>query len=203
MTPTTARTRAAAALLLAASLTLLAWRLRPTLDPDGFATLDADLAALGCDLGHGAEGEHAGALDPAAAREALARVNAELAAGRPTAELLSQKVHLGLQVDVVQAIDACHVILARDPGNEFALGHLASAYLVQRQFEAALRYAATAVQRRPGPANWNLLATVLLNQDRLDQAESWFRKSLEAQPGQPDASRGIALIAARRGAGSR
>ena len=196
MNPSARRRAWLAALAMVPALGLLAWTLTTPSSTSSFGTLEGDLSATACLHGHG--GADGVELTPSAARDALAKVNAALVEHPRRAALLSQKVHLGLQVDVAQAIDACRAILDRDPGNAFALGHLASAYLVQRQYDAALRYAAQLEQRHPGPDAWNLLATVFLNLSRLDQAQEYYEKTLREKPGHPAATHGVDRVARLR-----
>ena len=160
-----------------------------------FRRVEQDLAALTCTE---ADHERTGLLDPAQALAELDRVNAWLADSPGNPALLSQKIHLGMVVDVPQAIDACREILRRDSGNSFALGHLAGAYLVQRQFGAALQYAAELEKREPGPPAWNLIATIYMNQGRDTEAATWFRKSLERDPANDSARRGLQALDTRR-----
>lgn len=190
------RGRLAVSLALAAALAAGAvYVFRSGGDADSFRRVEQDLAALTCTE---ADHERMGLLDPAQALSELDRVNAWLVETPGSPALLSQKIHLGLVVDVPQAIEACREILRRDPGNSFALGHLAGAYLVQRQYGAALQYAAELEKRDPGPPAWNLIATIYMNQGRDTEAASWFHKSLERDPTNDSARRGRQALDARR-----
>ncbi len=160
-----------------------------------FQRVEQDLAALTCTE---ADHEQMGLLDPAQALAELDRVNTWLAESPGSPALLSQKIHLGLVVDVPQAIEACREILRRDAGNSFALGHLAAAYLVQRQYGSALQYAAELEKREPGPPAWNLIATIYMNQARDTEAATWFRKTLERDPANESARRGLKALDERR-----
>lgn len=198
MTPARRRI-VASSLILAAGVSIL-WSLQDRRDDgpaDSFQRVEQDLAALTCTE---ADHERMGLLDPAQAITELDRVNAWLAESPGSPALLSQKIHLGLVVDVPQAIEACRDILRRDPGNSFALGHLAGAYLVQRQYGAALQYAAELEKREPGPPAWNLIATIFMNQGRDAEAATWFRKSLGRDPANDSARRGLKALEERRAA---
>lgn len=194
MTPAR-RSILASSLILTAGL-LAAWALRDSNDPEkSFQRVEQDLAVLTCTE---ADHERMGLLDPAQALAELDRVNAWLAESPESPALLSQKIHLGLVVDVPQAIEACREILRRDPGNSFALGHLAGAYLVQRQYGAALQYAAELEKREPGPPAWNLIATIYMNQGRDSESAAWFRKSLDRDPANDSARRGLTALEERK-----
>lgn len=194
MTPAR-RSILASSLVVTAGL-LATWALRDSSDPaNTFQRVEQDLAALTCTE---ADHEHMGLLDPAQAITELDRVNAWLVESPSSPALLSQKIHLGLVVDVPQAIEACREILRHDPRNTFALGHLAGAYLVQRQYGAALQYAAELEKREPGPPAWNLIATIFMNQGRDTEAATWFRKSLERDPANDSARRGLKALDDRR-----
>ena len=185
----------ASSLVVIAGL-LTAWALRDSSDPaNTFQRVEQDLAALTCTE---SDHERMGLLDPAQAITELDRVNAWLAESPGSPALLSQKIHLGLVVDVPQAIEACRDILRRDPRNTFALGHLAGAYLVQRQYGTALQYAAELEKREPGPPAWNLIATIYMNQGRDAEAATWFRKSLERDPANDSARRGLKALEERK-----
>ena len=135
---------------------------------------------------------HASGTNSADLRAELAGLRTELTRTTPSPERVARLVHVGLDVDVQAAISGCRLILERDPGNEFALGHLAAAYLKAGQPQSALRYAAELAQRHPGAAAQNLTGTIYLNLHHPDEALAAFERAAALDPADAGAREGIA-----------
>lgn len=90
--------------------------------------------------------------------------------------------------------------LRTDPGNAYALGELGSQYALARQWREAEEFLLQAVAKR-NQTTWRAqtaLCFVYLNVDRLDEAETQCRRSLEVNGQNPRAWLNLATVEARQ-----
>lgn len=94
------------------------------------------------------------------------------------------------------AIEQCLAILEKEPDNEYATSHMATALAEQGDLNKAMHYAAKNLTKYPSAFNHVVIAHVFYRQGRMDRAGEMFQKALDLEPGNAEAHEGVRRCAA-------
>jgi len=124
--------------------------------------------------------------------QSLAELQSELAKRPDDLVVQTKVIHQAIQEKHPKlAAEQCLAILKKDPENEYAISHLATALTEQGDLNKAMYYGAKNLAKHPTAFNHNLVGHIFYRQGRVEQALNMFEKALALEPGNAEAAEGI------------
>jgi len=124
--------------------------------------------------------------------KSLAELQSELAAKPDDLVLKTKVIHQAIgEKHPEVAVEQCEAILKKDPENEYAISHLATALAQTGDLNKAMYYGAKNLAKHPTAFNHLVVGHIFYRQGNMDRALEMFETALAKDPGNVEAIEGV------------